>query len=134
MGNLITSLYCISTGVDLISNNVLVKNITANARSKLLTYGFDVDTSKVVFGKTKLKKNVLAEVRFVYKIPMCLILDHSWWGFDANMQENILVHELLHVYDKNIIDIAYVHQKKFNNLTFAEHIRNADSLTEIVTS
>lgn len=133
MGNLITSLYCMSSGVDLISNDVILKNRTSNAKLKMRMYGFNVDTSSVVFGKKKLKNNTLAKVQFLNDVPMCVVLDESWWNFESQMQEKILIHELLHVFDRNIVDLAYMHQKKFKNLTFAEHIHNADSLTRLIS-
>lgn len=64
----------------------------------------------------------------------CIMLNDQWFELDERKKTHVLIHELLHAQDKNIIDIAYMHEPRYDKLTIAEALRNADSIAELVNA
>ena len=62
----------------------------------------------------------------------CVMIDDKYTHFDNETKSHVLIHELLHAYDQNIVDIAYRHESSYETLTFAEQLRNADSIATFI--
>ena len=82
-------------------------------------------------GFKRLPEHTLAQV-VTNMGTSCVMIDKKWKTFNNETKLHVLIHELLHAYDQNIVDIAYRDQPAYKTLTFAEQLKNADSLATFV--
>lgn len=64
----------------------------------------------------------------------CITLYDDWFELPAREADQVFIHELLHLYDIDILDYAYDHEPEFKNLSLRDHLHNADSLTWAISS
>lgn len=96
---------------------------------RLEAKGFTIPPFELGF--KKLPRTTLAQV-VTNMGASCVMIDKKWENSDNETKIHTLIHELLHAYDQNIVDIAYNHEASYGTLTFAQRLKNADSLADLV--
>ena len=99
------------------------------ATRRLEHAGFTIPPFQLGF--KNLPKNTLAQV-VTNMGASCVMIDEKWETLDNKTKTHTLIHELLHAYDQNIVDIAYSHEPSYGTLTFAQSLKNADSIADFV--
>mgnify|MGYP005696878393 CR=1 FL=1 len=112
-----------------------------NASQKLAQHGFEIPPFAYAWSKDGIneRNNTLLvataqSIDYAAGRASCIAVYDPWWAATSKMQIKSLVHEMLHLYDDEIVDIAYDFESTYQNLSLAQQLRNADSLTNIIVS
>lgn len=99
------------------------------AIEKLKKAGFEIPAFQIA--RKTMEENISAQIA-TNRQHTCIMLNDNWFESSEEQKVHVLVHELLHACDQNIVDIAYAHDPMYDKLTIAQHLHNADSIAELV--